>query len=150
MSAKLTIDNRMQKCQDELTWRSECDLIYLMPVDEDSLYELIGQRLKQKRARAGLTQSDLGIKVNLSRTSIANIEAGQQNAPLHVIYDICMNLQIQPQELLPSLDEMYSSPIEVADAIANNMVSAGSDKAAQTLRNLVRHKLMVNFDAGTI
>lgn len=98
-----------------------------MPIDQDALYKSIGERIKTRRARHGITQIDLARKVGLSRTSIANIEAGQQNAPIHVLYDICLNLGLQPNELLPSMEEIYRTPMEVANAIALEMVSDGTN-----------------------
>ncbi len=110
-----------------------------MPIDQFSLYEFIGKRLQRKRSSLGMTQAELAKEIKLSRTSIANIEAGNQNAPLHVIYELCSILGLKPSELFPSLEEM-TSPKEVAEAIAKEMAGAGSDKAAEVVRNLVRGK----------
>lgn len=110
-----------------------------MPIDQVSLYQFIGKRLQRKRASLGMTQAELAEQIKLSRTSIANIEAGNQNTPLHVIYELCSLLQLKPAELFPSLEEI-TSPIEVADAIADEMAGFGSEKAAQVVRTLVRGK----------
>ncbi|MBX3151506.1 helix-turn-helix transcriptional regulator [Candidatus Obscuribacterales bacterium] len=120
-----------------LTWRFRPTIIRRMLIDQISLYKFIGKRLQKKRASLGMTQSELAVKVDLSRTSIANIEAGNQNAPLHVIYEIGLTLGLKPSELFPSFEEI-TSPLEVGDAIAQKMAGAGSDKAANVVRSLVR------------
>ena len=46
-------------------------------------YILFGARVRQIREMLGMTQDDLRKKVRLTRTSIANIEAGRQRVLLH-------------------------------------------------------------------
>jgi transcriptional regulator with XRE-family HTH domain len=48
-----------------------------------------------------MTQSDLARRVDLSRTSIANIENGRQRVLLHQLYKFADVLQVEPLELLP-------------------------------------------------
>ena len=120
-----------------LTYCNSSTIIRRMLIDQISLYKFIGKRLQAKRAHLGMTQSELAQQVKLSRTSIANIEAGNQNAPLHVIYEIALSLGLKSSELFPSLEEI-TSPIEVGEAIAQQMAGVGSDKAANVVRNLVR------------
>ncbi len=107
-----------------------------MPIDQKSLYEFVGKALQRKRASMGITQLTLSKQVGLSRTSIANIEAGNQNTPLHVIYELCSILRMQPYEVFPSL-EALSSPKEVAEDIANQMADDGKGKSAETMRKLI-------------
>lgn len=45
---------------------------------EREYYRQLGRQIRQARSRAGLTQQELGDEVNLSRTSITNIESGNQ------------------------------------------------------------------------
>lgn len=66
------------------------------------MYELFGRRLSAKRRDAGLTQAELAKRVDLSRASIANIERGQQNLPLHQAYRLAEALGLHdPHDLLP-------------------------------------------------
>jgi len=105
-----------------------------MTIDRDSLYAQIGKRIQVKRANLGMTQSELAKQLGLSRTSIANIEAGNQNAPIHVFYEICVILQIRPVEIFPEVDGISSS-IVVGDSIANELGGV----AGNLLRVLVRN-----------
>ncbi len=49
-------------------------------------YRDVARRLQATRKMLGLTQHDLGHHVGLSRSTIANIETGNQKCPLHFIH----------------------------------------------------------------
>ena len=77
-------------------------------VDEKRLYTALGVRLKRLREadrgpHGKLTQGALAQEVGLGRTSITNIEHGNQKVPLHVLYRICEVLHVPIAELLPPL-----------------------------------------------
>jgi len=89
-------------------------------IDEKRLYAALGARLKKLReADRGplgkLTQGALAQEVGLERTSITNIERGNQKVPLHVLYRICEVLQVSVSELLPTLAE--TKPVEESEAV---------------------------------
>lgn len=67
----------------------------------DILYREIGQRVRVHREAAGLTQGALARRVGLTRTSITNIERGQQRIPVHVLYDLAETFGVLPDALLP-------------------------------------------------
>lgn len=67
-------------------------------------YEEVGRRLRGARAEAGMTQHELATAVNLSRASIANIEAGRQPFPAHMLLVFARALDRSPDTLLPSTD----------------------------------------------
>lgn len=69
--------------------------------DERLLYKEIGKRIRLARERLGLTQAELGIAVDLSRTSITNIESGRQSLLVHSLVAISGVLDIRPSLLIP-------------------------------------------------
>lgn len=80
-------------------------------VDEGRLYKALGERLKAHRerqdtARGRVTQAKLAQEVGLERTSITNIERGNQKVPLHVLYRICEALQVPISDVLPPASEI--------------------------------------------
>lgn len=81
-------------------------------VDERRLYEALGVRIKRLReAQAGgrrgkLTQGELADLVGLERTSITNIESGNQKVPLHVLYRICEQLNVPVADVLPAASDV--------------------------------------------
>jgi transcriptional regulator with XRE-family HTH domain len=76
---------------------------------EERLYTAIGQRIRQYRQQRGLKQADLAEapNVNLTRTSISNIEKGLQGVQLPTLYAIAQVLEVAVFNLLPDSDEIY-------------------------------------------
>lgn len=79
-----------------------------MKADGDSLYRLIGTRLKECRGKSNLTQEQLASRVGFERTSITNIEKGRQRLSLHALYEICFVLQIEVGSILPPWNEVMA------------------------------------------
>lgn len=70
------------------------------PTDH-AAYLAVGQRIRAVRRRARVSQGDLAKHIGLSRSSLANIEAGRQSAQLHWILRIADTLKVAPAQLLP-------------------------------------------------
>ena len=66
-----------------------------------NFYRAFGNKLRQARKAAGLTQELLAKRVGLSRPSITNIELGNQQIPLHMLETFASVLGMKPCELLP-------------------------------------------------
>jgi len=66
----------------------------------DQLYQAIGEQIRTARTRSKVTQTDLGKRIGLTRSSIANIEAGRQRVMLHWIFQIAEELETSPLELI--------------------------------------------------
>lgn len=75
-------------------------------IDGELLYEIIGERLKQRRLEAKVTQARLADAVGVLRTSVTNIEAGRQKPPLHLLYRMCVALDVEISSLLPTNEEV--------------------------------------------
>jgi transcriptional regulator with XRE-family HTH domain len=74
-------------------------------------YEEVGRRLRRARLDAGLTQKELADQVELSRASIANIEAGRQQFPLHALILFARALGVKPASLLPTAAILEAEPV---------------------------------------
>lgn len=66
-----------------------------------TVYVWISKHLKERRTALKLTQQEVAARTELTRTSLANIEAGRQHPPLHIIYQLCEVLDIEPSDMLP-------------------------------------------------
>jgi len=87
----------------------------------DEFYEAFGGRLRDARKSAGLSQSDLADRVQLSRTSITNIETGKQHPSLYLAHLLAIEVQV-------SLNVLMDESIE-------------SEKKAGTLRPTIERSL---------
>lgn len=76
----------------------------------EEIYREFGRKLSELRKQASLTQDLLGARVEMSRTSIVNIEAGRQRVGLHLLYSLARALGVTPQDLLPDLSEESDEP----------------------------------------
>ena len=77
-------------------------------MNEEKLYHLLGQTLRTCREthQPSYTQDQLAKKVGLERSSISNIENGQQRVSIHTLYSLCIALNVQPQDVLPMLSSV--------------------------------------------
>lgn len=77
-----------------------------MNIDDEALYRHIGAAVRQRREALGMTQTQLATKAGILRTSIVNLEAGRQRAPLHTLYAICAALSTEPGAVLPQMRDI--------------------------------------------
>jgi transcriptional regulator with XRE-family HTH domain len=75
-------------------------------ISADRLNFLFGSRLSSLRRSRGISQSDLGKKLDLSRTTIANLERGVQNVQLHQVFALAHALDADPATLIPGWSEV--------------------------------------------
>jgi transcriptional regulator with XRE-family HTH domain len=76
---------------------------------QGAFYEQLGQRLATARRTQRLTQERLGDSVDLSRTSITNIEKGRQIVPAHLLAKFAQTLNVSILELLPPIEAVRPS-----------------------------------------
>jgi len=68
------------------------------------IYGLLGKQIRAARQEAGLTQDELAQKVGLTRTSITNIEQGQQRIHIHTLYKIAQVLNKPIADFMPPVE----------------------------------------------
>ena len=93
-----------------------------MPIDQTTLYRHVGAAIRRYREARGMTQAQLASAVGLLRTSVVNLEAGRQRAPLHTLFPICAVLGIEAADLLPAVHAVLTEhqlilPIDGIDAV---------------------------------
>lgn len=101
------------------------------------VYTEFGEMLRKTRLRRGLTQRDLAKAMELSRTSITNIELGKQKVLLHQLYSLAKILGVNPKKLLPSAPRSHIGnferelPKHISSAVRAEMgriVASASDR----------------------
>lgn len=69
-----------------------------------------GQRFRKARISSGLLQKNIAFEMNLTRTTVSNIERGTQRLYLDQIFQAAYVLDVQLGELLPTVAEVYLRP----------------------------------------
>jgi transcriptional regulator with XRE-family HTH domain len=83
----------------------------------DRVNFLFGERLARARRARRVSQENLGKRVNLSRTTIANLERGAQNVQLYQLFALARALDADPLELIPDRQELQESKMDDVTAI---------------------------------
>jgi len=91
--------------------------------DIDRFYIDLGETIKNQRLHKGYSQEDLGKYLNLTRTSIVNIEKGRQRPPVHTLYELANFLNLQIGELFPS--EVEKNEVNFMKALNEDINMAG-------------------------
>lgn len=76
----------------------------------DRFYADFGRKIRTARENAGLTQQQMADRLELTRSSVANIEAGRQRALLHVAAAAAEATGLRAQDLLPDQTATVGSP----------------------------------------
>jgi DNA-binding XRE family transcriptional regulator len=67
---------------------------------QSQFYAMFGKRVRELRLQQGLTQEALAAQAGISRTYLAQIEAGQRRLALHVAWNIAHGFGISFDALL--------------------------------------------------
>lgn len=104
-----------------------------------------GKRLSKARRNKGLKQMTLGRHLGLSRTSISNIERGDQRVSLELVYQAALCLGVSLEELLPALEEVVE-PMGARVRTASDvpLVPAAEEEALKLVQELQKDRLRRN------
>ena len=83
----------------------------------EPVYKEFGRRLREARVRADLSQEALGRRVGLTRTSITNIEQGNQRVPLHMFLELAGAVDAEAEALLPHAETSLQLPTTLMRSI---------------------------------
>ncbi len=84
-------------------------------------YVELGKRIRQARQQKRLTQQALADAIELTRTSVTNIECGRQPVMTHHLVRIARAVGVPVESLLPS-------PIEPPSELNARLSGLGNDK----------------------
>lgn len=74
-----------------------------------------GKMLVEERKRSGITQEELGRRIGVVRTTVANLEAGRQSVSLPLLYRIALALKGDLNSLLPPIETILIGSDESTD-----------------------------------
>lgn len=66
----------------------------------------MGQRIRQVRSHAGVSQEELAHIANLDRSYVGGVERGDRNLSVLNVLKLAAALKVQPGELLPQLQDV--------------------------------------------
>lgn len=66
----------------------------------EACYRIFGMKVEQIRSAVGMTQEELGKRVGLTRTSIVNIEKGNQRVLLYDVEKFASALHTTPKHMM--------------------------------------------------
>jgi transcriptional regulator with XRE-family HTH domain len=78
--------------------------------ETDRFYVDFGRRVRAAREQQGLTQQALADTLGLTRSSVANIEAGRQRALLHMTAAVSAATGVPAADLLPDKAALTAPP----------------------------------------
>ena len=95
----------------------------------------LGQRMKECRLRAKLTQSELAEKADIDTNNLSRIERGQTMPMLSTVVKIADALKITPNDLLLF---SFDAPIELLDAEMAQMLSGVSREKRKRIMEYIK------------
>ncbi len=116
---------------------------------------VFGERFRTARRDAGFMQKTIAVEMNLTRTTISNIERGTQRLYLDQVFHAAHILNTDVQFLLPSVADVYRAPdirtpsdaplsgksAEAAQAIINVHAAASAKPSKQRRSAPLRQKI---------
>ncbi len=103
---------------------------------KDILYPLVGQRIQDIRKENNVSQQELAEFLDLSRTSISNIENGRHPIFLHHIYTIAEKFDIPIDRILPSVFEIQNEQ-KLKDEDWRNLLLQEGLQDEKTIKSLL-------------
>lgn len=73
------------------------------------VYHLLGERIRLQRMQRKIKQEVLADQLNMSRTSIVNIEKGRQRPSIHLLLELSSIFRIEVVDLIPPYPEITPS-----------------------------------------
>jgi transcriptional regulator with XRE-family HTH domain len=97
---------------------------------DSKLYRVFGSRLRALREEKSVTQEELARRVDLSRTSITNIEKGRQRIMLHQVVELAEALKTDVGALIPTTPPAESEEPLRADVarVIERLQQEGTDE----------------------
>jgi transcriptional regulator with XRE-family HTH domain len=102
------------------------------PVSEGFSWSAFGARVKQAREAATFSQTELAKRLSMTRSSVANIEAGRQKPTVGKAAEIASILRCDPCWLLVG-PQVAEPPLHVSERIVREMQALVDEKPSLRL-----------------
>jgi transcriptional regulator with XRE-family HTH domain len=101
--------------------------------------EDIGERLREQRGRAGISQRQLAKRIGLSASLISQIESGQSKPSVSTLYSIVTELGL-------SVDDLFRGNGVAGNGAATDVVRSGGTDVGPMVKLEDRH--VIDLDSG--
>lgn len=108
-------------------------------------YDKLGKRISNFRNKAGISQEELGERVNLSRKHISRIESGKKVPSLDTIVDIANALKVSTDDLL--VDSLRHS-VSTADSELHRLLLDCNATEEEILTRTVKELKAILYGLG--
>jgi transcriptional regulator with XRE-family HTH domain len=96
--------------------------------------KLVGKRIYYYRKARGLTQARLADKAGVHHTYIGQIERGEKNATIRLLWNISQALEIPITSLFELVEEEHSRPDSIPVKCYNLLTEASPEDQMKLLR----------------
>jgi transcriptional regulator with XRE-family HTH domain len=108
----------------------------MISTNHDEFYRILGSNIRTLRTQKKISQSTFAAAINLSRTSVVNIEQGRQHPSVYLLARISYILCISIVDLIPKFIQAgtvtENVDLSVRKAIEKTGVSENSQQALQS------------------
>lgn len=80
---------------------------------EEKFYDVLAEKIMETRIKKGVNQETLANYLNLSRSSVTNIEKGRQKPSIFILMKICQFFNVSIDELIPNTEQDF---FEISDS----------------------------------
>ena len=101
-------------------------------LSEERFYQKLGLAIKEARAAKGISQSELGHILNLSRASVVNIESGRQRPSIYFLSLIAQHLEVGLKDLIPGSSDRLMNLL-YTEASRRGLDESSKEKLSQFL-----------------
>lgn len=101
------------------------------PHSDEDLAKAVGERIKEARSRAGLSQQELATKLEVTHTTLSAWECGYRCAPTAALHPLSIHLSVSVDWLVVEEEPLPSLPPEL-------LALEGAIKRAQAAADRIR------------
>lgn len=105
----------------------------------DEIKRLIGGRIKEIRAKTGMTQEELAEKCDINSKYLSNIERGKENPTLNTIIKLSQSLGVEPYDLFTCLDSQDPAKAKALIKLLLKKASTAQQKTISKILSAIIH-----------
>ena len=111
----------------------------MISTSHDEFYRILGSNIRTLRTQQKISQSTFAAAINLSRTSVVNIEQGRQHPSVYLLARISHILSVSLADLIPNFIQANTVTENVDSSVRKAIEKTGvSENSQEALRSLAK------------